>query len=51
MWPGGDDKELLLELDRRVLALMQECDAVPRTERDRHVRRRLDDLEREFASR
>ena len=48
---GVDDKALLLELDRRLLALIQEGDAVPRAERDRHVRRRLDELEREFANR
>jgi phenylpropionate dioxygenase-like ring-hydroxylating dioxygenase large terminal subunit len=41
------DKALLLELDRRILAIMQEADAVPRAERDRHVRRRLDELELE----
>jgi hypothetical protein len=47
--PGGDDKALLLELDRKILALMQEADAVPRDERDRHVRRGLDELERQSA--
>jgi tert-butyl alcohol monooxygenase / tert-amyl alcohol desaturase len=48
---GADDKALLLELNRRLLALIQEGDAVPRAERDRHVRRRLDELEREFTNR
>ena len=48
--PGDADKELLLELNRRILALMQEADAVPREERDRHVRRGLDKIEREIAS-
>ena len=46
---GTDDKALLLELNRRVLALMQEADAVPRAQRDRHVRRRLDEIEREIT--
>ena len=47
---GLDDKALLLELDRKILALMQECDAVARDERDGHVRRRLDQLERAMAA-
>jgi phenylpropionate dioxygenase-like ring-hydroxylating dioxygenase large terminal subunit len=47
---GRDDKAMMLELNRRILALMQECDAVPREERDRHVRERLDALEREMAA-
>lgn len=46
---GADDKELLLELNRRLLALIQEGDAVPHAERDRHIRRRLDELEREMS--
>lgn len=48
--PGRDDRALLLECNRRILALMQECDTVPPEERDRHVRKRLDDLEREMAA-
>jgi phenylpropionate dioxygenase-like ring-hydroxylating dioxygenase large terminal subunit len=48
---GDDDKALLLELNRRLLALIQEGDTVPPAERDRHVRRRLDELEREFTDR
>ena len=46
---GADDKELLLELNRRLLAVIQEGDAVRRAERDRHIRRRLDELEREMS--
>jgi len=47
--PGTDDKALLLELDKRLLAIIQEGDAVPRAERDRHIRRRLDELEKEMG--
>jgi hypothetical protein len=49
--PGGQDKELLLELNHKVLALIQEGDALPRADRDNHVRRRLDELERQMRDR
>lgn len=44
---GRDDKELLMELNRKLLAVIREADAVPRVDRDAHIRRRLSDLERE----
>jgi len=48
--PGGDDKALLLEINKRVLAVIEEGDRVPRAHRDAHIRRRLDELEKEMAA-
>ena len=48
---GADDKDLLLELNRRLLAVIQEGDTVPRADRYRHIRRRLGELETEMANR
>ena len=48
--PGGDDKALLLEINKRLLAVIEEGDRVPRDRRDAHIRRRLDELEKEMAA-
>jgi hypothetical protein len=41
----ASDSDALLELGRRVLAISQEADAVPRHERDAHIRKKLDELD------
>lgn len=46
--PGDEDKAMMLALNKKILALMQETDGVPRDQRGAHVRRRLDELESEF---
>ena len=48
--PGGDDKALLLEINKRLLAVIEEGDRVPRERRDAHIRRRLDEMEKEMAA-
>jgi phenylpropionate dioxygenase-like ring-hydroxylating dioxygenase large terminal subunit len=45
-----NDQETLLQLNKSVLAIMEEGDVVPCADRDRHIRNRLDELEGEFAS-
>jgi hypothetical protein len=47
--PGDEDRAMMLALNKKILALMQEADGVPRNKRDQHVRRRLDEMERETA--
>ncbi len=51
MKAGEDDRAMMLGLNRRLLAVIQEGDAVPSAQRDRHIRRRLDELEREMNDR
>jgi hypothetical protein len=46
---GRDDGELLGELNRKLLSIIVEGNAVPPNRRDEHIRRRLDDLEQEMA--
>lgn len=48
--PGADDKAMMLELNKKLLALIQEGDAQPRAQRDSHIRRRLDELERDMQA-
>jgi tert-butyl alcohol monooxygenase / tert-amyl alcohol desaturase len=48
---GEDDKAMMRELNKKLLAVIQEGDGVPKDERDRHIRRRLDELEKEMNSR
>ncbi len=43
--PGKDDAKLMKEYGRKVLAIMMETDELPSTQRDAHVRARLDDLD------
>ncbi|MFT5174211.1 MAG: phenylpropionate dioxygenase-like ring-hydroxylating dioxygenase large terminal subunit [Gammaproteobacteria bacterium] len=42
---GGDDNALVLELGRKVFAIMQEGDELPSAERDSHIRRRISDID------
>ncbi|MEX0872568.1 MAG: Rieske 2Fe-2S domain-containing protein [Aquisalimonadaceae bacterium] len=42
---GQDDRELIMEMNRNVIAIMREADQHPSADRDTHVRRRLDELE------
>ena len=43
--PGQDDRQLILKTGKQVLEITKEADAYPATERDAHVRRRLDELD------
>ena len=48
---GEDDKAMMGELNNKLLAVIQEGDGLPKAQRDGHIRRRLDELEREMNSR
>jgi phenylpropionate dioxygenase-like ring-hydroxylating dioxygenase large terminal subunit len=49
--PGDrHDRELLLDLNKKVLAIMEAASAIPRADRDRHIRNRLDQLEDEYRN-
>ena len=41
---GNDDKAVVLQVARDVLAIMKEGDDLPTRERDAHIRRRLDEM-------
>lgn len=45
MREGVDDRQLILQTGKQVLEIMKQADALPSDERDKHVRRRLDDLD------
>ena len=48
--PGEDDFVLMRGLNRKLLAVIQEGDAVPAAQRDSHIRLRLDEVENGLIS-
>jgi hypothetical protein len=48
---GEDDRAMMRDLNKKLLGVIQEGDGVPEARRDSHIRRRLDELEREMNDR
>lgn len=40
-----NDRDLIMELNKKIVAIMREGDELPSSERDAHIRNRLDDLD------
>ena len=49
--PARDDRELLMDINRKVIGVMKDADRFPASERDAYVRQRLDELDDQQLSR